>query len=477
MSETFTAAATVQTYTVPMTATYAITAIGGNGGGDYGITYGDGLNGGWHGGLGAEVVADFTLNAGDVIEVIAGQNGSPGADAGGGGGGSFVYDETTDTVLEVAGGGGGAGITAFGGAGQAGTAGAAGTENGGAGGTDGTGGDGASGGGGGGYLTMGGDGAGFDGTLGEVSGAGGGGGSSFTAGGAAGIGSSDGGSGGFAVERLAIGDRVKTLHAGIRQIKWIGQRRYAAPFANHPKVLPIRIKAGAIADRVPARDLFVSPGHAICIDGVLTHASNLVNGRSIVQVETIESVAYFHIELDSHEVIFAENCPAETFRGESFRLQFQNAAEYFALYPGVGAPEHACLPVVQSGFLLQAIRERLAARAGIVTPAQVPGRLTGYIDGVGDRVTGWAQDVAQPEQPVCLDVLVDGQVVARALANGYRGDLKQAGLGSGRHAFDVRLSAAKTGWVEVRRSTDGAALPRTDGLNAAASPLARSLAA
>ncbi len=175
-----------------------------------------------------------------------------------------------------------------------------------------------------------------------------------------------------AVEDLKICDAVLTLHAGFRRIKWIGTRSYAAPFANHAKVLPIRIKAGALETGVPVRDLYVSPGHAICIDGVLVHAQRLVNGVSIIQVPYVETITYFHIELESHEIIFAENCPAETFMGEVFRAQFHNAAEYARLYPDSRAPAQMCLPRLDSGFQLLAIQRRIAARAGIATPAMEP---------------------------------------------------------------------------------------------------------
>jgi hypothetical protein len=265
-----------------------------------------------------------------------------------------------------------------------------------------------------------------------------------------------------AVEDLNIGDELKTLHAGLQKIKWIGTRGYAAPFANHASVLPICISAGAIADNVPSRDLWVSPGHAICIDGVLIHAQRLINGVSVLQAERVESVTYYHIELETHEVIFAENCPAETFMDEAFRRQFHNAAEYAALYPGQQAPGLMCLPRLDDGFALEAIRRRLAARAGIREGGKA-GPLRGFVDQVGEGVcTGWAQDLANPEVPVCLDVFVDGIRVARVLANHYRADLRDAGMGSGCHGFRALLPAGVEGRLDVRRAGDGCALSLTE---------------
>jgi hypothetical protein len=76
--------------------------------------------------------------------------------------------------------------------------------------------------------------------------------------------------------------------------------------------------------------------------------------------------------------------------------------------------------------------------------------------------SGWAQDMENPETPVCLDILADGARVARLLANFYWADLREAGLGSGCHAFRAALPAGPTGRLEVRRTKDGAPLAWTE---------------
>ncbi len=265
-----------------------------------------------------------------------------------------------------------------------------------------------------------------------------------------------------AVEDLQIGDAVQTMHAGFKKIKWIGMRSYAAPFANHAKILPIHIKAGALAENIPARDLFVSPGHAICVDGVLVHAVRLVNGVSVLQLPRVDEITYFHIELETHEVIFAENCPAETFMGEYFRAQFHNAESYHALYPHDHAPEHMCLPRLDNGFQLAAIQRRLADRAGIVEKT-LDGPLRGYVDIAGPTLcAGWAQNTAAPNTPVCLDIFSQGQRIGRVLANMYREDVCEAGYGNGYQGFEFILPEATAMPIDVRRSTDGACLPLTE---------------
>jgi T5SS/PEP-CTERM-associated repeat protein len=268
-----------------------------------------------------------------------------------------------------------------------------------------------------------------------------------------------------AVESLRIGDSLKTLHAGEQKIKWIGTRSYGGRFIEGNKAaLPICIKRNAIENNIPARDLFVSPGHAICIDGVLVRAARLVNGVSVVQAERVSSVTYYHIEMETHEIIFAENCPAETFIGEHFRQQFQNAAAFKELYPGEAATETTCLPRLDSGFQLHAIQQRIAARAGIdISAAPVQGPLRGYVDQAGPKLCcGWVQDILAPEEPVCLDITADGRTIGRVLANLYRADLYQAGYGSGYHGFEVLLPPGIKGRIDAVRTADRAALAWTE---------------
>ena len=74
-----------------------------------------------------------------------------------------------------------------------------------------------------------------------------------------------------------------------------------------------------------------------------------------------------------------------------------------------------------------------------MTPPQAAqlGALRGYIDRVrSSSIAGWAQNADAPEAPVCLDIFADGKLIGRVLANIYRDDLKAAGLGTGRHAFN-----------------------------------------
>jgi len=264
------------------------------------------------------------------------------------------------------------------------------------------------------------------------------------------------------IEALRIGDRVLTAGGRARAIKWIGERAYAGRFlAGRSHLLPIRIRAGALAIGVPLRDLFVSPKHAMLLDGVLIPAELLINGVSVTRADRLESAHYLHVELDSHDTLLAEGAASESFVDDDSRDLFQNAASYRDRYPDEERrPAVYCAARVSDGYVLQAVRDRLALRAGIAPAPASAAALNGNIDFAGaDRVAGWAQDPAHTEAPVCLDIFAGDRLVARTLASKYRPDLEQAGLGSGRHSFDVRLPAGVTGVIRVRRASDAAELP------------------
>jgi hypothetical protein len=166
------------------------------------------------------------------------------------------------------------------------------------------------------------------------------------------------------VEALKIGDQVVASDGRAVAIRWIGMQRVAPRFADSLR-LPIRVKAGAIADNVPARDLCLSPDHALFIDGVLIHAGALVNGSSIVRDSDIPAVfTYYHIETEDHSLILAEGAAAETFVDNVERQRFDNFAEYAALYPDGHSIAELPYPRAKAHRQVpQAIRLQLAARA------------------------------------------------------------------------------------------------------------------
>jgi hypothetical protein len=231
-------------------------------------------------------------------------------------------------------------------------------------------------------------------------------------------------------------------------------------------ILPICCKQGSLGEGLPARDLWISPHHAMFFDGLLIEAKDIVNGVSIVQMQDVDAVEYFHIELDSHDVIFAEGALSETFVDDDNRDMFYNAYDFALLNPeAIGKPARYCAPRVEAGYQLVAARRQIAERAGlaVVKDGRSAVPLRGYVDRVTpERLEGWAQNPEHPEAPVCLEIVLGERVIGQVLANRYREDLAEAGLGSGRHSFSFELPVGvilSRETLKVRRPFDGAILP------------------
>jgi hypothetical protein len=183
------------------------------------------------------------------------------------------------------------------------------------------------------------------------------------------------------VDTLSAGDVVLTASGRARTISWIGWR--AIECLRHPDpsaVRPIRIQAGALADGVPCRDLVVSPDHAMLLDGVLIPARQLCNGGTIRQL-AVEQVNYFHVELESHDILLAEGAAAESYHDTGNRHMFANTPGETALHPNfaAGAGDAAAQAAPRAGAAqAEAIWTALAARSSMLGdhPAHEPATTT-----------------------------------------------------------------------------------------------------
>jgi Hint domain len=172
----------------------------------------------------------------------------------------------------------------------------------------------------------------------------------------------------IAVETLSRGDLVVTTDGRAAPVAWIGRCTVSTRFADPLRVLPIRIRADALGDNTPSCDLLLSPDHAVLVDGVLVHASALVNGSSIVRETNVPAqFTYYHIELEDHSLILAENTAVETFIDHADRLAFDNWQEHETLYPDGNAIIEMPYPRAK-GYrqVPRSIRERLAERSALL---------------------------------------------------------------------------------------------------------------
>ncbi|GLR67719.1 hypothetical protein GCM10010909_24000 [Acidocella aquatica] len=178
-------------------------------------------------------------------------------------------------------------------------------------------------------------------------------------------------SGDVAVETLKTGDLVSLNDGRAATVAWIGRQTISMVFADPLRVLPIRIRANALEDGAPARDLLLSPDHAVLVDNILIQAGALVNGVSILRETDVPTVfTYYHIEIADHALILAENTPAETFVDNIDRLSFDNWAEHEALAGATAIIEMDYPRAKATRQVPKAIRQRLSARAEATAAAR-----------------------------------------------------------------------------------------------------------
>ena len=132
-----------------------------------------------------------------------------------------------------------------------------------------------------------------------------------------------------AVEALREDQHVVTAQGQTVPIVWLGHR--TTHWRNHSRpqeARPVRIAAGAFGTGQPARDLVLSPDHAVFTDGVLIPARHLVNGSTVAQ-QDIDEITYWHVELPTHGVVLAEGLACESYLDTGNRSAFDSREHRF----------------------------------------------------------------------------------------------------------------------------------------------------
>ena len=106
-----------------------------------------------------------------------------------------------------------------------------------------------------------------------------------------------------------------------------------------------------------------------------------------------------------------------------------------------------------------------------------------------EQIAGWVWNPLDPDESLFVEIFDGDNLLVRIQADAYRGDLKSAGIGTGRYGFNlpnpsVLLPHARHR-VAVRRATDGVDLPGSPqvlarsglGLDPSLEPLLESAAA
>lgn len=127
-----------------------------------------------------------------------------------------------------------------------------------------------------------------------------------------------------AVEDIKTGDLVVTRDAGLQPVRWIGSRRLETEtLARHPRLRPIRIRAGALGEGKPSSDLLVSPQHRVLVRSkiaqnmfgtseVLVAAKQLLSIDGIDVATDVTQVDYVHFLMDEHQVVVSNGAETES---------------------------------------------------------------------------------------------------------------------------------------------------------------------
>ena len=132
-------------------------------------------------------------------------------------------------------------------------------------------------------------------------------------------------SGQRAIDTLKPGDLILVADGTYQPVRWIGRRTLSVDeLWRAPHLKPVRIKAGALSENIPANDVLVSPQHRISVTApdmellfeaklMLTTAKSMINGIEVLQDHTVSDVEYIHILFDKHQLVNVDGFWSESF--------------------------------------------------------------------------------------------------------------------------------------------------------------------
>ncbi|MBR0559228.1 Hint domain-containing protein [Neokomagataea anthophila] len=171
-----------------------------------------------------------------------------------------------------------------------------------------------------------------------------------------------------AIEQIIVGDTVLAQVEG----QWVSRKVVALKAAHVCAVgvpsdmsgHPVRIQRGAVAPSVPDRDLLVTSEHCFLFEGKFVPVRMLVNGSTIRYDGDITSYTHYHIELDHHSVIVANNMLTESFLDTHSRISSSEAGHnVVCLRPQyLSWEKHAAAPLGTDQGFVEAIFRKICER-------------------------------------------------------------------------------------------------------------------
>ncbi|GEC61844.1 hypothetical protein GOX01_21750 [Gluconobacter oxydans] len=171
-----------------------------------------------------------------------------------------------------------------------------------------------------------------------------------------------------AIETLEAGDKVMVYANGTtstQTILRVGHAHATTGTTGHADVdaVPVRVRAGALADGIPSRDLLVTPEHCMMLEGSFVPVRMLVNGMSIAYDHSITDYDYYHIETEQHSVLVANGALSESFLDADHRPDtLMQGSQVTRLRP-LNWEKDAALPLVTDREHVEPLFAAIALRA------------------------------------------------------------------------------------------------------------------
>lgn len=186
------------------------------------------------------------------------------------------------------------------------------------------------------------------------------------------------------VEALQAGMQVLAADGRILVLRGVLSTRISqSRLAKDPKLLPIRIVAGALGAGKPENDLLVSRQHRMLLrsgvaqrmfgqNEVLVSSAKLLALPGVFVDTSLKEVTYFHLIFDEHEIILAEGAETESLLvgpGLIESMEKEVVAEVIALFPDLTSQFKAQRParVIPSQLRAKKLLTRHAKNGRSVT--------------------------------------------------------------------------------------------------------------
>lgn len=183
-----------------------------------------------------------------------------------------------------------------------------------------------------------------------------------------------------AIETLTPGDQVTVYENGTthtQTILRVGHARATTGSTGHADLdgVPVRVRAGALADGIPSRDLLVTPEHCMMLEGGFIPVRMLVNGMSIAYDHAITEYDYYHVETEQHSVLIANGALSESFLDAGHRPDALMQGNTLARLHALSWEKDAALPLITDRVRVEPLFAALALRAetlGYTAPQATP---------------------------------------------------------------------------------------------------------